>query len=71
MHWWDRSNSTAFGVNSRERWWRECRTRGMVAIRGEHGFDIRDFGISSPTVLMFRIYPDVMVKLQLEAELHD
>ena len=42
-----------------------------VAIRGEHGFDIRDFGISSPTVLMFRIYPDVMVKLQLEAELDD
>jgi PadR family transcriptional regulator, regulatory protein PadR len=42
-----------------------------LAIRGEHGFDIRDFGISSPTVLMFRIYPDVMVKLQLEAELDD
>jgi hypothetical protein len=42
-----------------------------LAIRGEHGFDIRDFNISSPTVLMFRIYPDVMVKLQLEAELDD
>mgnify|MGYP003493569470 CR=1 FL=1 len=40
-----------------------------LAVRGEHGFDIRDFGISSPPVLMFRIYPNVMVKLQLEAEL--
>jgi PadR family transcriptional regulator PadR len=42
-----------------------------LSVRGEHGFDIRDFGVSSPTVLMFRIYPDVMVKLQLEAELDD
>ena len=42
-----------------------------LVVRGEHGFDIRDFDISSPTVLMFRIYPDVMVKLQLEAELED
>ena len=40
-------------------------------VRGEHGFDIRDFDVSSPMVLMFRIYPDVMVKLQLEAELAD
>ncbi len=42
-----------------------------LVVRGEQGFDIRDFDISSPTVLMFRIYPDVMVKLQLEAELED
>ena len=42
-----------------------------LSVRGEHGFDIRDFDISSPTVLMFRIYPDVMVKLQLEADLED
>jgi PadR family transcriptional regulator PadR len=42
-----------------------------LVVRGEHGFDIRDFDISSPTVLMFRIYPDVMVKLQLEAVLED
>jgi PadR family transcriptional regulator PadR len=42
-----------------------------LSVRGEHGFDIRDFDISSPTVLMFRIYPDVIVKLQLEAELQD
>ena len=32
-----------------------------------HAFDIRDFDIASPTVLMLRIYPDVTVKLQVEA----
>ena len=42
-----------------------------LVVRGEHVFDTRDFNISSPMVLMFRIYPDVMVKLQLEAELDD
>ena len=42
---------------------------GRLAVTGEQVFDIRDFGVSSPTVLMFRIYPQVMVKLQLEAEL--
>jgi hypothetical protein len=31
-------------------------------------FDIRDFDIASPTVLMLRIYPDVLVQLQVEAE---
>ena len=40
-----------------------------LVIRGEQGVDIRDFGIASPTVLMLRIYPDVVVGLQIEAEL--
>ena len=44
-------------------------TPNRLAIHGDHGFDIRDFHISSPEVLMFRIYPDVLVRLQLEAEL--
>ena len=34
---------------------------------GEQVFDIRDFDIASPTVLMLRIYPDVIVQLQVEA----
>ena len=34
---------------------------------GDQVFDIRDFGIESPTVLMFRIYPDVTVRLHVEA----
>jgi DNA-binding PadR family transcriptional regulator len=40
-----------------------------LVIRGEQMVDIRDFGVASPTVLMLRIYPDVQVKIQIEAEL--
>jgi polyisoprenoid-binding protein YceI len=38
-----------------------------LEITGEHVFDIRDFDLSAPTVLMLRIYPDVRVQLQLLA----
>jgi len=37
---------------------------------GEHVFDIRDFDVATPTVLMLRIYPDVRVELQLELRGH-
>lgn len=40
-----------------------------LVVAGEQVFDIRDFDIASPTVLMLRIYPDVRVRLHLEAEL--
>jgi PadR family transcriptional regulator PadR len=40
-----------------------------LLVRGEQTVDIRDFGVASPTVLMLRIYPDVLVKLQIEAVL--
>ena len=40
-----------------------------LLIRGEQALDIRDFGVASPTLLMLRIYPDVVVKIQIEAEL--
>ena len=39
-----------------------------LVVSGEQVFDIRDFDIASPTVLMLRIYPDVLVQLQVEAE---
>jgi len=42
---------------------------GRLAATGDQVLDIRDFGVSSPTVLMFRIYPQVTVKIQVEAEL--
>ena len=42
-----------------------------LVITGEQVFDIRDFAIASPTVLMLRIYPDVRVRLHVEAELED
>jgi PadR family transcriptional regulator PadR len=40
-----------------------------LVVSGEQIFDIRDFAIPSPTVLMLRIYPDVRVRLHAEAEL--
>jgi polyisoprenoid-binding protein YceI len=40
---------------------------GKLVVSGEQVIDIRDFDIDSPTVLMLRIYPDVVVQLQVEA----
>jgi len=40
-----------------------------LTVSGEQDFDIRDFAITIPTLLMFRIYPDVTVRLQIEAKL--
>jgi PadR family transcriptional regulator, regulatory protein PadR len=42
-----------------------------LVITGEQVFDIREFAIPSPTVLMLRIYPDVRVRLHAEAELEE
>jgi len=42
-----------------------------LLITGEQVFDIRDFAIPLPTVLMLRIYPDIRVRLHAEAELED
>jgi len=39
-----------------------------LVITGEQVFDIRDFAVASPTMLMLRIYPDVRVRLHAEAE---
>jgi PadR family transcriptional regulator PadR len=44
---------------------------GRLVITGEQVFDIRDFAIPSPTVLMLRIFPDVRVHLHAEAEPED
>lgn len=44
-------------------------TDHSLVVRGEQVVDIRDFGVVSPTVLMLRIYPDVVVGLQVEAEI--
>jgi hypothetical protein len=44
---------------------------GKLVVTGEQAFDIRDFVLASPTVLMLRIYPDVRVHLHVEAELED
>jgi hypothetical protein len=40
---------------------------GRLVVTGQQVFDIRDFDVPSPTVLMLRIYPDIRVRLHLEA----
>jgi DNA-binding PadR family transcriptional regulator len=42
-----------------------------LVITGEQVVDIRDFDVPSPTVLMLRIYPDVRVRLHVEADLEE
>ncbi|HUE06085.1 MAG TPA: helix-turn-helix transcriptional regulator [Acidimicrobiales bacterium] len=39
-----------------------------IVISGEQVFDMRDFAVPSPTMLMLRFFPDVRVRLQAEAE---
>lgn len=44
---------------------------GELRVTGEQSFDIRDFRIPSPTILMLKIFPDVRVRLRLEAVRED
>jgi DNA-binding PadR family transcriptional regulator len=39
-----------------------------IVISGEQVFDMRDFDVPSPTLLMLRFFPDVRVRLQAEAQ---
>jgi hypothetical protein len=45
----------------------EALSGDRLVISGEQVFDIRDFAVPSPTMLMLRIFPDVRVRLQAEA----
>jgi hypothetical protein len=49
----------------------EVSAERRLVITGEQAFDIRDFAIPSPSVLMLRIYPDIRVRLHAEAELEE
>jgi hypothetical protein len=40
---------------------------GELLVAGEQTFDIRDFRVPSPTILMLKIFPDVRVRLRLAA----
>jgi PadR family transcriptional regulator PadR len=46
----------------------ESASDNRIVISGEQAFDIRDFALPSPTMLMLRIFPDVRVRLYAEAE---
>ena len=42
-----------------------------VVVEGEQIFDIRDFNLKPPKVLMFRVEPEVTVRIQVTAERAD
>jgi polyisoprenoid-binding protein YceI len=42
-----------------------------VVVEGEQIFDIRDFNLKPPKVLMFRVEPEVKVRIQVTAERAD
>jgi polyisoprenoid-binding protein YceI len=42
-----------------------------LVVTGEQVFDIRDFDVPSPTVLMLRLYPDVRVHLHVAADFEE
>lgn len=39
-----------------------------LVVEAEQAFDIRDFGVEPPRLLLLRVYPDVKVEVYLEAE---
>jgi polyisoprenoid-binding protein YceI len=42
-----------------------------VVVEGEQTFDIRDFNVKPPKILMFRVEPEVKVRIQVTAERAD
>lgn len=42
-----------------------------LKVEGEHTFDIRDFGMEPPRILMLRVAPDVSVRVEIIAEKED
>ncbi len=49
----------------------ECRATidgGQLRVEGEHTFDIRDFGVQPPKILMLKVHPDVKVRVRVVAE---
>jgi polyisoprenoid-binding protein YceI len=39
-----------------------------LLIEGEQVFDIRQFGVEPPKILMFRVHPDVRVRIKVVAQ---
>jgi hypothetical protein len=36
-----------------------------VALTGDYVFDIREFGMKPPSMLMIRVYPEIAVRVEL------
>jgi polyisoprenoid-binding protein YceI len=44
---------------------------GVVSLSGEKTFDVRDFGMEPPRILLFSVAPDVRVRVAIVAETQD
>jgi polyisoprenoid-binding protein YceI len=40
----------------------------MLVLEGEHTFDIRDFGMDPPKILMLKVHPEVDVRVEIAAK---
>ncbi len=47
------------------------RDDGSLRLEGERVFDIREFGMQPPKILMLRVYPEVSVRVSIEATKRD
>jgi polyisoprenoid-binding protein YceI len=43
----------------------EVAGRDSVSLKGEYVFDIREFGLKPPSMLMVKVYPEIGVKVEL------
>jgi polyisoprenoid-binding protein YceI len=41
---------------------------GSLTLEGQHTFDIRDFGMEPPKILMLKVHPDVSVRVKIVAK---
>jgi hypothetical protein len=42
-----------------------------LTLEGEHTFDIRDFGMDPPKIMMLKVYPDIAVRVKIVAQRED
>jgi hypothetical protein len=43
----------------------------LVVLEGEHVFDVRDFGMEPPRILMLKVHPEVAVRIEITAKRGD
>jgi polyisoprenoid-binding protein YceI len=47
-------------------------SNGAIELSGDYLFDIREFGMKPPSMLMVRVYPEISVRVELHGQLdHD
>ena len=65
------SRSRARPGGTRRRWTWPTTVTGSLQLSGESTFDIRDFGMEPPRILMLKVQPEVGVRVEIVAEQED